>query len=632
MQENTRCFHNREWPATGARLVGPVVWLRGWIVGKPGHDFIDVRVRHHGLHLGVLGLPRIDLASHFKARRPWLPAEYIIGVPLNDGPATLLVEAMDAHGAWHETQEVSFTVAPDGIPAPQIEGRLETSPDGTWTVRDAHHPFHGHLDQPGPSPCPRQGRIEVFGWLLHETLPFASVLATTDTLVFNHLAHNLTDEALGTKVPDHAVARHARLRGAVDLPATLTHPTCLRVYAVCPDGSVTLCFAQRLYPTPTTESPRPPSLPVSYPSISTRILPVLPSGRPRRLLVVLRTLWPDDATLRALDVTRHLTGAYRWAARVVSTEDGPLRHDFERAQAESLIVNPEPLFSARDEPAMQAALTRLERQIGWKHLDAVAVFDPVGGWALSLARRQGIPTVFDCSADEPMEPDPTAIPAVQTLLRASWQEASAVCFASTAAARAQQPHLSARPAAIIPQWHSPILPAPGAANAPRVAFAPLHTMDWLARQHPEVAARWRFRQGPAPLNSMEHLARQDDQFNRPELLRSSDWNLEEASLWLGPLFGRAPLRPVLDAAAAGLPLAAPRTPTTTEWFADTRLPMVAEDNSLALAHMLLAWEALPASFQRESAQVALIIRDRHDPGRLLPQWEALLASIAASRG
>lgn len=631
MQESARCFHNLEWPALGARLAGPVVWLRGWVVGKPGHAFTDVRVRHAGVtHLGVLGLPRFDLAAHFHAKRPWLPAEYILGVPVTQGPVTLTVEVMDLAGSWQELHQVTLTIAPDGSPAPQVEGRLETSPDGTWTVRDAHHPFHGHLDDPGPSPVIRHGRVPVFGWLLDETQPLAAVLTTTDTLVFNHLAHSLTDEALAARVPQHAAARHARLRGQIDYSATLTEPACLRVYAVSPNGKVTLCFAQRLHPVTASPAPAPP--PRSYPLISPRALPVLPSGRPRRLLVVLRTLWPHDATLRALDATRHLTGAHRWAARVVSTEDGPLRHDFERANVESLIVNPEPLFSARDERAMQAALTQLERQIGWRHLDAVAVFDPVCGWAIALAKQQGIPTLFDCGADEQMEPDPTAIPAVRSLLRAGWQEATGICFATAAAARAQQLSLSHCPAAIIPQWHSPILPAPAATNTPRVVFAPLRTTDWLVRQHPELAARWSFRQGPAPLNSAEQLAQHDDQFNLPSLLHSADWSLDGAALWLGPLFGRGPLRPVLDAAAAGLPLMAPRTPTTAEWFTDLRLPLAAEDNPLAFAHMLLAWEALPASFQRESALVAPIIRERHDPSRLLPQWENLLASTTATRG
>jgi hypothetical protein len=89
---------------------------------------------------------------------------------------------------------------------------------------------------------------------------------------------------------------------------------------------------------------------------------------------------------------------------------------------------------------------------------------------------------------------------------------------------------------------------------------------------------------------------------------------------------------VLDAAAAGLPLAAPRTPTTAEWFADTRLPLVAPDNPLALAHALLAHDAAPTLHVSESTRAAELIRDRHAPAALLPRWNEVLTHIAAARG
>ncbi len=103
---------------------------------------------------------------------------------------------------------------------------------------------------------------------------------------------------------------------------------------------------------------------------------------------MLRTLYQDDATLRALDLARHLVASYRWAVRIVTVEDGPLRRDFEAAGVESLIVDPAPLFSARDEAAMQQALAVLQRQIWWKHLDATVVFDRECGWAIPLAHRE----------------------------------------------------------------------------------------------------------------------------------------------------------------------------------------------------------------------------------------------------
>ena len=665
MRESPQCFHNLEWPAPGARLAGPVVWLRGWVVGKPGHDCIDLRVRHGGqTHLGVLGLPRTDLAVHFKSARAWLPAEFILGVPVTDGPVTLTLEVMDAHGGWHALQAISLTVAPDGTPPPRIEGRLETSLNSTWTVRDAHHPFHGHLDQPGPTPVLAHGRAPVFGWLLDETQPLATVLATTDTLVFNHLDHSLTDDALAVKVPQHAGARYARLRGAVDWPATLVEPACLRVYAVSPDGSVTLCFAQRIRPPEMCNVIRytfPGAAELGYATVTPRQLPALPSGRPRRLLLVIRSLLPNDATLRALDLARHLISSHRWAARVVSAEDGPLRNIFEQAGAESLVVNPGPLFAASDAAAMDRALHDLQRQILWKHLDAVAVFDPVCGWAITLAHRQKIPVLFDCSTGEPLEPDATAIPAVQTLLCESWRAATAVCFASETAAQAQHAQLGACPAETIAHWHTRglqnalssrgpqeravaiqldcfVVPQGGTSRndilqtSPHAVLAPLRTADWLARHHPEVAARWQFRQGPAGGIDAERLARQDDAFNAPALSHADNWSVDGLALCLGPLFGRGPLRPVIDAAAAGIPVVAPRLALTAEIFRGTPVPLVDEANPLALAHALLAWETLPAAAQREASAFAPAFRARHDPARLLPQWERLLATVAARRG
>jgi len=645
MRESAVCFHNLEWPPENARVSGPVVWLRGWIVGKPAHDFVDVRVRDAAgaVHLGVLGLPRTDLAAHFKATRAWLPAEFILGVPAPDGAARFILEAMDAHGAWHELQILALTVAADGAPAPRVEGRVETRPEGSWTLRDAHHPFQGHLDEPGITPGLSDGRARVFGWLLDETRPLASVLATTDTLVFNHLEHSRNDEALAVKL-GRADARGARLRGAVDVPVSLTTPACLRVYAVSPDGVVSLCFAQRLQPVEPdlragsrgtgVEQPARRSGSTSIHSGSTDLeylaLPPLPSGRPRRLLFVVRTLFHDDATLRALDLARFLVASHRWAVRVVTTEDGPLRRAFEEAGVESLVVDPGPLFAAGSAEAMQGALRALERQIWWGHLDAVAVFDPVCGWAVSLARQRKIPVLFDCGETMPLQPEKTAAPEVQALQRNGWRSASAVCFASASAAAAQSDALAGQRSAVIGPWHTPGLVA--ANLEARIALVPLRAADWLKRYHPTVAARWVFRQGPATTFDDDQLARRDDAFNVPTLERADDWNTAGTALCLGPLFARGPLRPVIDAAAAGIPVVAPRCPVTEEIFARTHVTFVDPAHPLALAHALLAADALPDSYRREASAIASDFQAAHDPALLLPRWERLLETMVSQPG
>lgn len=628
MQETDRCYHNLEWPAPEARLAGPAVWLRGWIVNKPGHAFVDVRVRHgDNVHWGILGLPRADLAKHFQAPQPWLPAEFIVGVPLPDGSGTLILEARDDFGSWVELRRLTVHIAPDGVPTPQVEGRIEAAPGGTWTERDPHQPFHGHVDLPDFARRGIPGRGEVFGWLLDETGPLARAFATTDGLIVNHLTHSQTDDELAGRVA-HPGARHARLRGAVDFPADLDFPACLRIYAAREDGSVVLCFARRV------PAPPPPACEVrdapSHAAPVLKVLPSLPSCRPRRLLMVVRSLLPSDATLRALDLATHLLADHAWAARLVSMEDGPMRADFERADVHSLIVDPAPLLAASDETAMKRALDGLRRQIWWGHLDAVALFDPLCAWVAHPAAEQHIPVLFDCLADKPLSPDPTAIPAVQALFREAWKKPGTAIFGSMAAARAQTATMAGVPAAVIPQWHSPALPL--AATGSRVAYLPLRAAAWLHRHHPEVARRWEFRQGPAAINDEEMRWRADDAGNFIPLVHCPDWRLDGIGACLGPLFDRGPLRPLLDAAALGLPLAPPDTPTARELFAPARLPFAAPHNPLALAHRLLELDAAHDILAAERAFLSGHIRENHAPGPAMQRWAEQLAAVAAQRG
>jgi glycosyltransferase involved in cell wall biosynthesis len=161
---------------------------------------------------------------------------------------------------------------------------------------------------------------------------------------------------------------------------------------------------------------------------------------------------------------------------------------------------------------------------------------------------------------------------------------------------------------------------------------PLRAAEWLVRRHPAVAAAWTFKQGPAGETIAEQLARQDEAFNLPSLQRNSNWSVQEAALCLGPLFGRGPLRPVIDAAAAGIAVAAPRTALTEELFHGTAVPLVSPANPLALGHAFLTWTARPSSWQRPAAELAPSFRERHDPARLQPKWERLLAATIARSG
>lgn len=631
MRETSFCFHNLEWPEPHAALSGPVVWLRGWVVAKPGFDCIDLRIRHESaIHLGVLGLPRTDLAAHFKSDKPWLPAEYIIGVPVSDGDCEFTLEVMDAHGLWCELETIKLNITPEGLPPPRVEGRLETSPDGTWTTRDTHYPFQGHLDRPGSNPILIQGRAPLFGWLLDETATISKVLATTDTLVFNHLEHSQTDEVLAVRFPEYPGAHHARLKGTVDYPATLIEPALLRVYAVSSDETVTLCFAQRITArTPThfvaSDILKPPSLPVqdwvNY-----------PSGRPHRALFMVRSLWPDDAYLRALDLVRHLKNSHHWAVRIVALEDGPMRDAFLKIDTESLIVDPGGLFSAPNETIADQQLIQLEKQIRWDHLDAFVTFDPLCGWALPLVKKRGIPTVFDCGIEAPLQPDQAAIPYVQDLIRASWSAADVVCFPSFSVATAQQKIFSETPTEIIPYWHTPGVTVSSDNRASHIAMAPLRTVDWLRRYHPDVAARWRFCQGPECETVREQLNRLDESLNTPAMLIHSNWDVRGLAICLGPLFGRSPLRPILDAMAANIPTITAQTSLIDEYLADSRLPKTSEFNPLVLAHHLIAFDNRRDYLRDETEYTGAHIRKQHAPDPLLNKWESMLSSVSTRHG
>ena len=634
MHTSAVCFHNLEWPAPGARVRGPVLWLGGWIVGRAGQDFCDVRAISGGqTHLGVLGLPRTDLAAHFKSPRTWLPAEFVIGVSVSDGPADILLEAQDAFGAWHELQTFGVTVTSDGEASPREAGRIDLRPGGSWTMRGTHLPFYGHLDDPRTELALEHGAAKVFGWLLHEAQVIKTVWATTDLLVFNQLEHGVTDDALAAKVPSLPQARHARLRGATDVPPTLSQPACLRIYAALADGSVHLCLTQRLTTVPPLAA-KPPA-PVARPVIAHAALPALPSGRPRRLLLCTLNLQRDDSTLRALDIARHLTAGSQWGARLLTTTDGPLRSAFEAAGVSVQIVNPQPLFSANTSAAAEQALAELGRQIWLKHLDAVAVFDPPCLWAGLLGRRNKLPVLVDCSIVSPLSPPSS--------LSNAWAVASALVFALEAAAQCNSACFAGVPATLIPHWHSAELPVrqPGEPGQRHVMVAPvrgtaehgaptvLRVADWLTRHHPGFAAQHRLAITDLRDSLEEELFVRDAVLNQPSLMAIEPVSLAAATAFVCPAFSRPPVRAHLDAAAIGLPVITTVSPILGEIFNAQEVTCFVAGNPLALAHALVDVAANPTAANRRAGAAQRRVLASHAPQALLVRWQAALESMLA---
>lgn len=253
-----------------------MVNIRGWAVGKTGHDLVDVRVRCGEAWLPVdYGFMRADLAQHFGRREPEIPGAFECITFLPEGDHQLHFEGCDVSGAWAPLQSLSIPVrgqatVPAETPRPAIPavdfGRalrlmLKREPPGDlasaanaiadlfprpWVTRFAHAPFHGHLHHPGWIARVANGRLQVEGWLFHEQTPLRAIAASVDLQSLQVLRSGQSYAYLPKLFPDFRNARTARFEGVIDVPAQLPRPLTLRIYAQLPDDHWELCHVQRV--------------------------------------------------------------------------------------------------------------------------------------------------------------------------------------------------------------------------------------------------------------------------------------------------------------------------------------------------------------------------------------------------
>jgi glycosyltransferase involved in cell wall biosynthesis len=580
MHEGPCTFHNLEWPPDGATVAGPVVWLCGWAVGRPGTSLTDIRVRTTAsTHLGVLGLPRTDLAAHFEPGRAWLPAEFVVGVPLADGPAEITIEVMDAADNWHLLQSLRLNVSQGGAASPRTGGEVIPQPGGSWTLRGTHLPFHGHLDDPAVT----HGLLAPFGWLLHEGQSIRRLLATVDGLVFHHLAHGLTDASLAAKVPHLPAAATARFLGRLDLPVTVPAPALLRIYAELGDGSTHLCFARRVPPGEARPVPAAAAAPAALATLAA--LPARSSGRPHRLLFVTGTLEPEDAALRALDLARTLAHGGQWVARLITAEDGVLRQAFEDADCPVQFVDLRALFAGRP-----GAADQLTRQIWWSHLDAVVCFDEVSRWIEAPARARGLPVLSDPAAQTAWVP-----PGV------SWT-------------------------------HDPAGPlvAPIRGLAACGASVLLRAGDHLARHHVNTLAGRRIHLTALGATEEERRFLEDVELNRPALFTTEPPPSGLAAV-VNPAWERPPVRALLAALDAGVPLITTRVGLPAG-FGPHEAALIPAGPALALAHAITDVLANPAAARRRAIAARTIAATHHAFADASGRWFGALRAAIAARG
>jgi len=279
MHETPISFSHIESPAPGATLPQGRHTLRGWVWPKAGGHFVDVRARvGDRIFPGIHGIPRADLAAHFKTGRPVALAEFYVVVELAPGSAEIVLEVLEIEGRWSAFHSVTYQVAPASPPADvampsgplrwhefgralQILLREQRRSPGTPVatlardlvaqipyprdLRHPHQPFRGHLDEPAAVTRCGFGRAAVLGYLFHETQPIKRVLATFDLQAWQTIGHAQPSPGPAAYYPQFANAQNCGLFGIIDVPAQLPNPVCLRLYAELTDGSLHLCSVQR---------------------------------------------------------------------------------------------------------------------------------------------------------------------------------------------------------------------------------------------------------------------------------------------------------------------------------------------------------------------------------------------------
>ncbi len=273
-------------PPPEATLKAGHLTLRGWLLGRNGRYFVDLRAVCRNRHYpGILGFLRPDLAEHFQTHEKLLPAGFELPVPLEPGENLIVVEACDISGQWLAVAKLKLTAAdpaqlaqnvsvplptaefgqalrlvlgrpPDQSETEAVKGMAEALPH-PQVLRYAPAPFHGHLHHPGLIARAGFGRVLVEGWLFHETLPLKAVAATVDLQVWQPLYFGGEFDYVPRLYPQFPHARGGRVNGAVDVPAQLPRPVTLRIYAQLPDDSWHLCHAQRLHTFDVEDEKRP---------------------------------------------------------------------------------------------------------------------------------------------------------------------------------------------------------------------------------------------------------------------------------------------------------------------------------------------------------------------------------------
>jgi glycosyltransferase involved in cell wall biosynthesis len=507
MIETPHAFFCLESPAAGETPPAGRVVCRGWLVAKPGKHFADLRARvGTRVYPGVYGLPRRDLAVHFRSRDSHLLAAFEQPLRLAAGSNSIVFEVCTLAGEWLAVHTLELTAgpAPGSTVAPPAHAPLravefarglhlllrraagEQHPD--WpslatelaaaiphpcTTRFAHAPFHGHFDEPAALARGAFGRVDLIGWLFHETEPIRRVFATFDLQAVQELQAAGDYAGVPARFPQFANSADCRWHGFVDTPAQLPQPRCLRLYAELADGSWHLCNVQHtlLWDVETEKRGYPrfsftaffqaahalhsalrrrrvaienlrailPELrPVwqAFHALAPRRGPSMgglsgellsaPPGQsdPRRLLLVSHNLNLEGAPLFLAEFAAHCRRTGHPDITVVTGRDGPLRRRYEELGATVRVVDLDPLARSATPSAQRDALRQLVREVDFTACDLVVANTLTSYWAVHAASAAHRPSLFyihESTTPAAFFPgrNPAALPGIEQALAAA---------------------------------------------------------------------------------------------------------------------------------------------------------------------------------------------------------------------
>lgn len=326
MPENNFSVSHLESPVAGATLPQGRHLIKGWVWPKAGGHFVDVRARIGTfIFPGVHGIPRADLATHFKTGKKYALAEFHVAVDFPPGPVELVLEVLEIEGRWSVFQTVGYKITsqtppvhfavpsgplrwidfcrglqrllreaahqPGETPAKLVETLIAELPYPRDLLQPPS-PLLGFVDQPAMVSCSRFGRLPAFGHLFHPTIRMRRVLGTVDLQTWQTLTYGQSSPGPAAHYKmGHAV--DCGFANLVDVPAQLPNPLSLRIYAELEDDSLHLCHVVRTRAHPVEEEKT--SYPVNQPGSFDGILAAWNQGLAAHGMTVERNVELDRA-------------------------------------------------------------------------------------------------------------------------------------------------------------------------------------------------------------------------------------------------------------------------------------------------------------------------------------------------